>query len=1187
MARLLVPIQLDALVVRTPGTHWALTRLDTPRPATKVNRRQQLVPDPFQELPGGRPPGVYLHWALPDGLTHASTNPDGSQHFPAVPDSWLVVRLSGSNRFGPRNVRAWLIPDVNAQTPTVLDPLSGAPLPASGPAPAQLLTAAGPGDLAWAAYYDNVEGRLALHDDLVGVDPGPISYLVAGWYRNPANDPAHAVSAADSAAKLAGLGWSYPAGQLPVNGFPDGCLLHGYAVAIGWPDQHWPGDGGTLGTEADLRPDPTKITASIGETVAEALATLTAPGAGGAQTRLMEGLLASSLQELNRPDGPAQLDTALHATRFGARAAPHLDEWIWAPAMPGATPASAASAPQAAGLAGPAADPTFAGEGDAAEALTASQAAAGITPDAGDDVSGFRKVLTSQPRLWHALDPEIVLSGAGRSVKHGGDGRYSADGTLGCRIEGNTVIAFGVPNWDQGIGAAVLPGAALGNYPAYGIPAGCPALLVELACLDPGSAADLATATATAPSPVAAARARWWTARDPNVPPSQALTGSTVIGTMPSPLAVTPPSLPWIPVHLEWSAGYRPSPRGLHDWQLTELDFELPANPSIAEVDPGYPLRGRVMLSSAPAQVAAAAAGVVNQQAGRLADGSSQLTAAADLAGGQLTASLAGSDLLSGALTGIMGTLRGDPDDPVVHPTNAPAAEPDPGPRPPFFRALRAGFMELNRLRLVDGFGQYVDLLPGPLTLLPAPDLQVPYFPTLLSLKPRFTAEARVLLRYAAASGDHVDASSAVSPVCGFVVPSPLDGTLEFFDEDGTRIGRLRPDDVSGTAWEDDPGTRPVLGARPSSRIPNPFLGGFADGLLNADVAAANAAGGAPRTTALEAFVRIIDATRWSTDDTGRAGDEHLALLLGRPVAVLRANIMLDVQDPRKAPEITTTAVPVKLGTLAHQQDGLLAYLVGDDPSQVRVVDPVIADADAAVAAAAASGFVDASDVFTIQPGIPVPLTMFVVPQTDVHATVGLLPQKAVGMLREWTAPGLSRLSPAFRYGPILRDPQATRLPVPSDVRGNWTWHRRADQTSWAADGVVPSTQDALFSQSPVVASEGWLSVTLLPDTSYTSTAQQVRIGYIRSRTYRNKGKQVLAVGGLNSDGSHFLIPVQQAARLQETGRFAFYVQQDPSWPRRDIHVITRRDGVKYLRTTNDKILANNLVALPEAPADW
>jgi len=59
-----------------------------------------------------------------------------------------------------------------------------------------------------------------------------------------------------------------------------------------------------------------------------------------------------------------------------------------------------------------------------------------------------------------------------------------------------------------------------------------------------------------------------------------------------------------------------------------------------------------------------------------------------------------------------------------------------------------------------------------------------------------------------------------------------------------------------------------------------------------------------------------------------------------------------------------------------------------------------------------------------------------------------------------------------------------------------------------------------------------------------------------------------------------------EVARVLRQDRFAFYIQRSPTDNRRDVRVITMRNGVKYIRTRRDKNPLNNLLALPEAPRD-
>lgn len=360
MTALLVPIALDVLLVRDEGTAFAPTRAKvlTPDAVGHSARRRRLVPDPFGP-DETRTPGAYLHWALPDGLSHSAHQEDDSPVFPAMPERWLVLRMTGDAAAGPRTLTAWLIPDVNTpdgQAPTVVaDALHAPPAPVGAPPQAgTALTVMGTGDVAWAAYFDNTRDRLGLYDPLTGVS-GAVSYLVCGWYIHPGSEPLAAVNATSIQEFLHERRWSLPPEQDPKADVPTATVCHGAALGLGWPKPGWPGDGGVLGQEADGVPAAAGIGVAIAETMAEASAVLgSQPGDPPQLTRLMEAAVAGALGTLAHPDGPAQLDTALHLSRFQALATDTGDETIWQPAVPGPTGADGTPAPPAAGAPAPA-----------------------------------------------------------------------------------------------------------------------------------------------------------------------------------------------------------------------------------------------------------------------------------------------------------------------------------------------------------------------------------------------------------------------------------------------------------------------------------------------------------------------------------------------------------------------------------------------------------------------------------------------------------------------------------------------------------------------------------------------------------------------------------------------------------------------------------------------------------------
>ena len=136
------------------------------------------------------------------------------------------------------------------------------------------------------------------------------------------------------------------------------------------------------------------------------------------------------------------------------------------------------------------------------------------------------------------------------------------------------------------------------------------------------------------------------------------------------------------------------------------------------------------------------------------------------------------------------------------------------------------------------------------------------------------------------------------SPVCGWVVPDHLDEALEIFDAVGVSVGQLQPaEDGRTLEWQGVPGQQEPLGAPP--RIAQQEVAGFVNGLLQWGLRDPELAASAdpPSETALSALLRMIDATLWTNDPVGRAGNEHLSVIIGHPLALVRSELRLEVES--------------------------------------------------------------------------------------------------------------------------------------------------------------------------------------------------------------------------------------------------------------------------------------------------
>ncbi|MFF3863310.1 hypothetical protein [Streptomyces sp. NPDC002209] len=1118
---LVVPVEVSALAVNaqtrdTDGTYVIQRWQANFRSLTEENAPPEPLPFQGTEIWRDKPDklGVYLQWQLPEALCQGRQDSENGEigDFPIVPNRWLVVRRS------TRGIASWIVEsdylDPQNGTVSYLDPHAAVPtatkagrrhdLTAQKPwrepeHPREpFLTALGPGLLTFSVYQPYNLNVFSLHDTLADIEgEDRLSYYVAGWYAQAASDIL--TTDQDYTCLLDRLQWSLAPGM----GSPGRSLYTGSALGVAWAP-----DGGI--PESDC-PGPDNIAVAIGNSAAEAAAVLQeqAGGPGSLNTddaRLYRAFLLGVLDELDRPDGDLFPDRTAHHGGFGpvpggytwrvvdrgdvsalptpaagerirqlrleqditaelntaqaaldtlerdlASAQEHLYN-VWALAQEPLQPDFFSS--RTADELNPASTGGAAGTVAALAAQlrevraripwakdpdTLAERARAYAAERGMRAARVLQRVPLAPYEQHA-DPVVMLQGANLNAP------MTRGSKLPCRTEERLVTAVGPIT-------ALSVAADVSKVNTAGLPEVMPALVTEFCILDQARKANTDLADAT--------------------------------GTLPA-LGCDPWRQPWQPLYLMWEAQYTAIPYqdndGTGHWAFDGNRYRW-----LGTGDPTYAVTASGRQTLAPTSG--------HDQEGKLAGYAAGRGDLPDELITQLRQQARGLDQLSQRLDGLSAEVGQREARTTVRPTgpmgdligNADRLAPDPGPQPVFehddweptdFQELRSGQLAFAALSVVDRFGRAVNLIDNerhfrpfrPPTMVPDHTVGEMDQDRYIELSPRLLQPARLRFDFLDAARDEaVDLTPGTNPVCAWLLHNRLDESIVCYAPDGHALGDLRT--VLTPAGEIVDWT-----ALPGSDIHE--LDQLADVSLHAHhlLAAIQQRGPA----VLNAVRATLDEALATIDPDG-PDDASLAFLLGRPLALVRARLDLELCGPPRTdvtwPEILDPPQPtmpqyqwtVRLGEAVQSDDGLVGYILDNDYDHFETV----------TGQGDATGYLRPIDkgqrlklAFTGTSSALV--TLLLDPRAAVHATTDILPVGSVHVPQQFTAHALATMAVSFRTGPLLaattHDGNAV-LPHPATATGTWSWTERT-ANGWASRPItVPDPTSLPAGQNPHIRS--------------------------------------------------------------------------------------------------------------------
>lgn len=708
----------------------------------------------------------------------------------------------------------------------------------------------------------------------------------------------------------------------------------------------------------------------------------------------------------------------------------------------------------------------------------------------------------SAPSFYQPKDPVLLISGPGITLsrRHGQDGRHSEDGLLHCRLTGQAISALivDIPNGVTGKKVDMseyLKGTfEQEDKVLKGIKN---ALLMESLLLDPGNVdliAEQAYIKATLLSPpdkeelkeqIKLLQRPEKSDRDK----ASAKSSPCCKGTYPSQISLCDwDGNPWMPLFLEWSVSWHSTysnPEGaLQDWNLGDIDFTYKvatansSEPAIYEgctiLTPHASLRFKESLEKYKREK-------MDQNIDKVITMLDNMNVLSQAIGG-----------LHDALIMRDQGLQMPPINPKIffdHKNESPKDDIidfingmyhlSPDPFKPFY-PIRAGHMKVLQLRIVDAFGQTLDLPVEP--PIRAVCLFTEDNDQFIRFAPRFAQPLRLQFDWVPTKNPP-GTYPVNSPVCGWVIPNHLDKNLLFYDGSGTPLGALqkilRISSSGGTGgkqeneekaffWVPMPGTD-----HDPEKIGNDYLRKFVLLLKGMSAETGNA------------FWNMLDRALNQNDPGEPEDDPVFSILLGRPLALVRASLKLELeglpaydQTLDKTGKFSTEGFdtikfPLLLGEAEKDNDGLVGFFTGDN-------SPFYPAADAQ--GSGDEGLIEYGHSLEIDCENPLELTLLMDPRTKVHARMGILPKRAVELPNSIRSAAKAVREAFFQVAPLVSPGAAVQMPKPSDYFGKWSWAWHPQVTKWKEEDEIASSEDrGGFSDRPQELSEGWLKLKIKP----------------------------------------------------------------------------------------------------------
>jgi hypothetical protein len=414
-----------------------------------------------------------------------------------------------------------------------------------------------------------------------------------------------------------------------------------------------------------------------------------------------------------------------------------------------------------------------------------------------------------------------------------------------------------------------------------------------------------------------------------------------------------------------------------------------------------------------------------------------------------------------------------------------------------FFNPIRGGAMEISRLKLVNTFGQAVEIYNAvkdevSKPIIKAETIKLPEsvaLPTrfeaqadkLIYLPPRFSQPTRMLVNWVGAdwTPEKSDLKNQydANPICGWISPNFLENNFFIFDQGGVYLGSI------GLVGEDvrlfpKPGDNAFYIDEIKNEHLRNFVKYFTDSSLGVDL-----------SYLFTQFTEGIEDSLDYIEPQNYAQFPALSLLAGRPLALVRASFHLelmedyavnqdwnifkkDIQKTRKDKRETygfeKVDVPIRIGDYDLLNDGVIGFWYKDvgyvdiekdkekistfraNPNTINLEDALYMplfqkerEEKERQAIIGKKKLQAGRGSFLIDQNLvekPQIITLLLDPRGDMTVTAGVLPVKRVALPPKYYQNVLDKMQLHFLASPIITPYEQLQMPLLNYVNTKWNW---------------------------------------------------------------------------------------------------------------------------------------------------